>query len=65
MKITERGTPQLIDIKQMAKLFGVSEKTILRRCRDGSLLSPIRFGGLLRWDLRDVREWIAAQKPSG
>lgn len=55
--------PQLIDIKRLAGMLGLSERTIYRRIAEKAVPPPIYLGRLMRWDLAVVRGWIASGCP--
>jgi predicted DNA-binding transcriptional regulator AlpA len=49
----------LISDLETAKLLGCSRATVWRRVADGSLPQPVKFGGLSRFVLSEVRSRIA------
>ena len=55
--------PQLIDIKKLAGMLRLSERTIYRRIAEKAVPPPIYLGRLMRWDLAVVRRWIACGCP--
>ena len=61
---TEIEASQLIDIKSLALMLKVSEKTV-RRWRDaGKIPRPVKLGRTLRWRLCLIVAWIDAGCPS-
>lgn len=50
--------PLLIDAKQVAKLLGVSDKTVQRMRDAGKLPPPKRLGRLIRWRYDDIRRFV-------
>lgn len=45
--------------KTVADLMGVSESTLDRRVRDGSVPKPVRFNShTLRWPARVITAWL-------
>jgi len=63
MKIVE--DPLLIDLREAARLSGISLSTFLRLERTGRVgPRPIRLGRLVRIDRRELERWIAAGCPS-
>lgn len=42
--------PKLINIRQVAELFGVSKRTVEGWVKDGKLPKPVRRFGFRRWD---------------
>jgi excisionase family DNA binding protein len=51
---------KLIDVGELANLFGVSRHTILRWCRDGRLPRPLFLtdGGGARWRVSQLEKWL-------
>jgi excisionase family DNA binding protein len=49
---------ELITAVQFAQLLNVSERTLYRLKSTGKLPSPIALGGLVRWRLAEVHQWI-------
>ena len=54
----------LIDGKEVARLLGVSPRTVwpLKDC--GRMPKPIRIGTAARWSYEDIKEWIEQGCPS-
>lgn len=48
----------LLDRAALAKLLGVSLKTLDKLRANGDFVRPIALGVLLRWRLADVQEWL-------
>jgi predicted DNA-binding transcriptional regulator AlpA len=48
----------LINATQLAKLLGISERSLYRLKSTGQLPEPISLGGSVRWNLAQVRIWI-------
>ena len=55
--------PLLIGAVDLARLLGVSTRTLWRLRSAGELPEPVRFGGTVRWRLEEVRKWIAEGCP--
>lgn len=56
-----------IDVRQLAKLLGISPRHVERLDEDGKLPSPIRLGRAKRWPLdgpAGIREWLAQGCPA-
>ncbi len=51
--------PVVITAKQLAIMLQVSKRTLWRLRSAGRLPSPMRVGGIVRWRLDDVVDWIA------
>lgn len=50
--------PLLIDVKQVAKLLGVADRTV-RRMRDaGKLPPPKKIGRRILWRYADIRKFV-------
>lgn len=56
--------PVLLTAADVASLLKVSKRTLWRMQSAGRLPSPIRIGGIVRWRLVEVEEWIAAGCPA-
>ncbi|MCO8121321.1 helix-turn-helix domain-containing protein [Stieleria sp. TO1_6] len=50
--------PLLIDIKQVAKLLGVSAKSVQRMRDMGNLPKPKKLGRSIRWRYEDIRKFV-------
>jgi predicted DNA-binding transcriptional regulator AlpA len=46
--------PDFVSIEQVVGMLGMSEKTIRRRVKDGTLPPPEKFGRLSRWRRLDI-----------
>jgi len=46
---------QYLNLKQLAKLFGVSERHLYRQKAAGKLPLPVRIGRSLRWNCEEFR----------
>ena len=57
------GARRLGDVKDLAGLLHVSQKTIRRLTDAGKIPGAIRIGRLLRFDLVLINSWIAAGCP--
>jgi excisionase family DNA binding protein len=54
----------LVTSKDAASLLTISERTLWQLTRDG-LLPVIRFGRTVRYDMADLRSFIAARRGGG
>jgi excisionase family DNA binding protein len=53
----------LLNCRQVARLLGVSVRSVYR-LRDGQKMPrPVRVGTLIRWREGDLREWLEAGCP--
>jgi len=50
--------PQLIRAEDVARMMGVSERTLWRLLSAGKVPQPVRIGRSTRWRLAEVRQWI-------
>ena len=61
----ERATQseRLLDAKAVAKLLGVSARTVWRLSDGGRMPRPVRLGSLVRWKSDEIDDWISAGCP--
>lgn len=60
---TRRGL-LLINVQEVARRLGLSERTVWRLTAAGKLPSPIPIGGKTkRWRAEDIRSWVAVGCP--
>lgn len=50
--------PLLLDIKQVAAMLSISEKSIRRLLDAGKFPRPVRIGRLLRWRYKDIVAYV-------
>jgi excisionase family DNA binding protein len=55
---TGSATPLLITSEEVARLMGISERTLWRLLSAGKVPVPLRFGRNTRWRRSEVLEWI-------
>ncbi len=48
----------MLTVKELAKILKVSPKTIYKMVSEGEIPVHYRFGGSIRFDEREIREWI-------
>jgi predicted DNA-binding transcriptional regulator AlpA len=53
----------LTDIKGLAEMLGRSERAIWRDHSAGRLPTPIKLGGLTKWRVAEIRDWVEAGCP--
>jgi len=53
----------LIDATGLAKLLGLSLRTVRRLDCSGKLPRPVRIGGAVRWRVEEVTAWLDADCP--
>ncbi len=54
----------LVDAKEAARLCSLSLQMIYKLNQAGKMPAPIRIGSLLRWQRRELLEWIEAGCPT-
>lgn len=60
---SDEPEPLLITVKDVAKILGLSTRSVWRLLRDKKLLRPVRIGGAVRWRSRELRQWVDAGCP--
>lgn len=62
------GEPELVSVKTLSHLLDISDKTIwdwIYKSRREPTLDPMpyyKLGGLVRFNLRDIRAWVDRRK---
>jgi excisionase family DNA binding protein len=56
-----REFPSLITAKELARMLQVSTRTVWRLLKAGEIPKPIRIGGMVRWRLDTVHDWITGK----
>jgi len=59
--VDEQDPPRTLDVQEMARLLGCTERTIWRHEGKGLIPEARRTGGVVRWDRVEVEEWLAGQ----
>ncbi len=54
--------PRLIDAQAVARLLGVSRRTVWRLAETRQIPSPIRLGTLRRWDVVTIERYLDQQR---
>lgn len=55
----------LLDVRQVAELLGLSERSVWRMAACDELPRPVRIGARLqRWRLTDLERWLAKRRGS-
>lgn len=52
-----------VPAREVAKLLGVSVRHVWALLADGHLPRPVRLGRSVRWNLDELRAWLAAGAP--
>ena len=55
---------KLVDANYVAEMFGASRTWVNERIKEGDIPAPMRIGGLLRWRVGELREWMNAGCPA-
>ena len=65
MSQVESGDAQQVFVtaRQFAVMLQVSRRTLWRLRSAGKIPKPMRVGGIVRWKLDDILEWMAAGCP--
>ncbi len=56
--------PYLIPAETVAKLLDISTRTLWRMRSAGTLPPPVKLGGVVRWRLDQLVEWIESGCPA-
>lgn len=56
--------PRFVGVEDVAVIFGVHAATVRRWVALGELPRPYRFGGTLRWELRELLAEIRRKRPT-
>lgn len=54
---------RMIDAGELAQILSLSKRSIWRMLSRGQLIKPKKLGGAVRWNLGEVRQWIAEGCP--
>lgn len=61
---TLEAPPELIPIKEVARMCGISERHTNRLRDRGLMPRPVRLGGSIRWRRTEIEKWIADGCPA-
>jgi excisionase family DNA binding protein len=66
--MTKTQTPvaepaRLLDVQQVAEMLGVSGRHVYRLADGGRMPRPLKLGGAVRWDRRQIENWIDSGCP--
>lgn len=50
--------PLLIPIRDVAKILGISSRSVWRMLSTGQIIRPVRIGGSVRWNREEVEQWV-------
>lgn len=55
---------ELLDVREVARLLGVSPRHVIRLASEGRMPRPIRLGRSVRWSRREIISWLDAGCPA-
>ena len=58
----QNQSPELITVKQVSVILGISIPSVWRNARTGNIPAPIKVGGATRWRASEIVAWIEAQE---
>lgn len=53
----------LLTADAVAKLLAISKRSLWRLVSTGRILRPIRIGKMVRWNVEELKQWIARKCP--
>lgn len=59
-----QSEPLLLTAVQLAKLLGISRRTVFRLTSSAKLPRPIYISRLCRWSHAEIQDWIKADCPT-
>jgi predicted DNA-binding transcriptional regulator AlpA len=59
--VEQQNPAPTLDVQEMARLLGCTERTIWRHEGKGLIPEARRISGVVRWDRAEIEEWLAAQ----
>ncbi len=64
MSSTATFTNRLIDIHEVAELIGCTDRHVRNMVKAGQIPAFRKIGGLTRWSLSEIHEWLNAGCPA-
>ena len=55
--------PLLIPVRTVAKILGISPRSVWRLLSAGKIVPPVRIGGAVRWKSDELKTWVAEGCP--
>jgi len=52
----------MLNVRQVAEMLGVSERSVWRWSSDGTLPPGIKIGAAVRWPQRALEDWLAKRE---
>ncbi len=56
---SQEVAPLLISVQTVAKMLGISTRSVWRLHSAGKFIAPVRIGALVRWRHDDVERWVS------
>lgn len=60
----DRVNCRVLTVEEVAAMLQISPRTVYRLNDRGKIPQPIRLGRSVRWNYREIEEWIAIGCPS-
>jgi len=57
-KLARKEEEMLLNVREVAEMLGVSERSVWRWSATGILPPGIKIGGCVRWPEETIRRWI-------
>ena len=54
----------LLDTRSMAEFLGIPAKAVQQMAWTGRVPVPIRLGGIMRWNVLRLLEWVESGRPT-
>ena len=51
-------TATLLNVKEVAEMLGLSERTVYRLSDTGNMPQPVKLGAAVRWRRQELESWI-------
>ena len=52
----------MMNVKEVAEMLGVSERSVWRWSSDGTLPPGIKISGVVRWPRKAIDDWVAKRE---
>lgn len=56
--VNDDTKPLLISVREVAKMLGISTRSVWRLHSIGKIIAPVRIGGAVRWRQDELKRWI-------
>jgi excisionase family DNA binding protein len=54
----------MLDVDEVAELLNCSSRHVYRQVDGGKMPAPAKIGGINRWPVKTIEDWIAAGCPA-